>query len=404
MKFAFKIALRYFFSKSQQTVINRINGLALILVVVATSALFVVLSAFDGLKNFGLSFTNSFDPDYLIQPAKGKYFYVDKVTLRKIKELEGIVAAAPEIEEKVFLSFNEKNQVGYLKGVDPSYTSVIPVDELLLFGDWIDFIKPQIVAGFGIANNLSLGVYDYTTFLNISVPRKKKGGLLSQDRFTTKPSYVVGLFQVSEELDQKFIFSAMDFAQNLLELESDQYSGIVLKVLPGTAKETVLPYLEDLFKNPIVMTSRRERNAALHRMLNVENLATYFIFTLVMVIALFNVVGSLIMMILDKQAQMKILSAMGTAPKDIQKIFFFIGLLICGVGGSVGLILGSVIVGIQTYAPFIYVPGTSLPYPVIFNLQNLMIVFLTLMVLSLVSAAWATRGVHKKAKNYTVNS
>ena len=314
MKFAFKIALRYFFSKSQQTVINRINGLALILVVVATSALFVVLSAFDGLKNFGLSFTNSFDPDYLIQPAKGKYFYVDKVTLRKIKELEGIVAAAPEIEEKVFLSFNEKNQVGYLKGVDPSYTSVIPVDELLLFGDWIDFIKPQIVAGFGIANNLSLGVYDYTTFLNISVPRKKKGGLLSQDRFTTKPSYVVGLFQVSEELDQKFIFSAMDFAQNLLELESDQYSGIVLKVLPGTAKETVLPYLEDLFKNPIVMTSRRERNAALHRMLNVENLATYFIFTLVMVIALFNVVGSLIMMILDKQAQMKILSAMVTAP------------------------------------------------------------------------------------------
>ena len=404
MTFAFKIALRYFFSKSQQTVINRINALALVLVIVATTALFVVLSAFDGLKDFSLSFSNSFDSDYLIQPEKGKYLNINDSLINVIKENKQVIAAAPEIEEKVFLSFKEKSQIAYLKGVNPSYTSVIAADSLLLMGDWIDFKEPQIVAGFGIANNLSLAVYDATTFLNLTVPRKGKGTLLSQERFTTIPTYVVGLYQVTEELDQKYVFSSMEIAQELLGLNPNQVTGIVLKVHPETTKKELFKSLKPLFKEPIQLSSRRERNAALYKMLNVENLATYFIFTLVMIIALFNVVGSLIMMILDKQAQMKILSAMGCSPKNIQRIFFFIGLLICGVGGSIGLIVGSSIVIIQYHAPFIYVPGTSLPYPVIFNFDNLLVVFSTLMLLSLISAAWATRGVDKKAKRYAVNS
>lgn len=404
MKFAFKIAQRYFFSKSQQTVINRINTLALVLVVVSTSALFVVLSAFDGLKDFSLSSTTSFDPDFIILPEKGKYITADPNTLNKIQNLKNIVALAPEIEEKVFLSFKEKSLVAYIKGIDPNYRNVVPLDSLLFLGDWIDFNKPQVVAGFGIANQLGLGIYDYSTFLNLSVPKKNSGAVLSQERFSSLPSYVVGLFQVAEEVDHKFVFAPMSFAQNLLELEEHDYTGIVLKVKEGTTKESLLQAIQPHLEVPIQILSRRERNAALHRMLNVENLATYFIFTLVMIIALFNVVGSLIMMILDKQAQMKILVAMGCTPKTIQHIFFLIGLLICGVGGFVGLTLGSLVVIIQSYTPFIYVPGTSLPYPVDFNFQNLLLVFVTLMLLSMISAAWATRGVHKKATLYTVNS
>lgn len=404
MGVAFKIALRYFFSKSRQTVINRINALALILVIVASSALFVVLSAFDGLKDFGLSFTNSFDPDYIVQPANGKYFKIDKEALNKINALSPIIAAAPEIEEKVFLSFKEKNLVAYLKGVNSDYSDVVSVDSLLFLGDWIEFDKPQIVAGFGIANNLSLGIYDYTTFLNVTVPKTNTSGVLTQEPFKTLPSYVVGLFQVAEDVDEKFIFSPMAFAQNLLDLEANEYSGIVIKVTSGTTKEQLLQPLTEALGQAFRLTSRKERNAALYRMLNVEHLATYFIFTLVMIIALFNVVGSLIMMIVDKQGQMKILSAMGCTPKNIQRIFFFIGLLICAVGGGIGLCLGSVVVLVQYYAPFIYVPGTSLPYPVLYNGQNLLIVFSTLFLLGSISAAWATRGVHKKVSFYSTKS
>ena len=136
-------------------------------------------------------------------------------------------------------------------------------------------------------------------------------------------------------------------------------------------------------------------------MLNIEHRAIYFIFTLVMLIALFNVVGALIMMILDKQKQMKILLSMGATPQKIHQIFFLLGLLICTLGGLVGLGLGSLLVLLQTYVPFITVPGTSLSYPVLFEVKNLFIVMATLLVLGTLSTAWATRGLGKKTTAYT---
>ena len=161
--------------------------------------------------------------------------------------------------------------------------------------------------------------------------------------------------------------------------------------------------LEPLFTIPIRIVSRAEQNAALYRMLNVEHLAIYFIFTLVMIIALFNVVGALIMMVLDKQEQLKILIALGAAPEGIHKIFFLLGLLICGSGGVAGLLLGIVLVLIQSAFPFIYVPGTSLSYPVLFEFENVVIVLGTLMLLGTLSTAWATQGLTKKIKAYSTS-
>ena len=137
-------------------------------------------------------------------------------------------------------------------------------------------------------------------------------------------------------------------------------------------------------------------------MLNVEHLAIYFIFTLVMFIALFNVVGALIMMILDKQDQMKTLLSLGATAQSVHRVFFTLGLLICSIGGGVGLLLGSILILFQYYFPFIYVPGTSLSYPVVFQIENLFIVMGTLMVLGTLSTAWATRGLDKKIKSYAV--
>ena len=403
MTYSLKIALRYFFSKSQQTVINRINGFALFMVVVATAALFIVLSAFAGLKDFGLSFTNSFDPDFEIQALKGKYLTLKSNTLSQIEALEKIDAAAPEIEEKVFLSFKEKNQVAYLKAVGPSYSNVVEVDQLIALGDWLSFSGSEAVLGFGIAGSLSVGVFDYNTFLNVTVPKKNQKSLLGQDPFVTMPSVVVGLYQISEDLDKKYVFSNLEFGQKLLELEVNQYSSIVIKTKGAVNKEELLPLLSPFFKEPIRLVSRSEQNAALYKMLNVEHLAIYFIFTLVMIIALFNVVGALIMMILDKRGQLKILLAMGAQPRGIHQIFFTIGLLICGVGGIIGLVIGILIVILQDHFPFIYVPGTSLAYPVLFELKNVAVVLGTLLILGTISTAWATRGLVKKVKAYAIS-
>ena len=403
MSFTLKIAWRYFFSKSKQTVINRINSFAFFMVVVSSTALFVVLSAFAGLKDFGLSFTNTFDPDFEILPERGTYFTVPDSTLIQLQSLPQVIAAAPEIEEKVFLSFKDKNQVAFLKAVSPEYTSVIPIDRLIALGDWLTFEGPDVVAGFGIAGSMGLGVYDYNTFLNITVPKKKKQTLLNQNPFTSSPSVVSGLFQISEDLDKKYLFSNMSFGQQLLELQPDQFSSVVLKTAPQTRKVDLVTQLQPLFKIPIRVVSRAEQNAALYRMLNVEHLAIYFIFTLVMIIALFNVVGALIMMVLDKQGQLKILMVLGAEPKEIHKIFFLLGLLICGIGGVVGLLLGVVLVLIQSSFPYIYVPGTSLSYPVLFEFQNVVIVLGTLMLLGTLSTAWATRGLTKKIQAYSAS-
>jgi lipoprotein-releasing system permease protein len=405
MTVAFRIALRYFFSKSQQTVINRINAFALFMVVVATATLFIVLSAFDGLKDFGLSFSNRFDPDFEIQPAQGKFFTFSPEEQQSLLNFPGVVAISPVIEEKVFLSFKEKSQVAYLKGVSENYSSVIAVADLIMIGDWLDFQETNnVVAGFGIAAALSLGVYDYTSYLNIAVPKKQEAGVFSGAPFNQKAATVMGLYQISEDLDKKYVFSSADFAQQLLGLDSLKYSAVVIKTRPKIDRAALQKTIQQQFKSPVVLVSRAEQNAALYRMLNLENAAIYFIFTLVMIIALFNVIGALIMMVLDKKKQMKILLAMGVAPRDIHRIFLILGIMICFFGGVIGLILSSGVVLLQETAPFIYVPGTSLPYPVVFTFKNLFNVFFTLMFLGTLSALWATRGLHRKMRHQAIHS
>jgi len=403
MSYSFKIAWRYFFSKSQQTVINRINAFAFIMVVVATAALFVVLSAFDGLKDFGLSFTESFDPDYEIVPEQGKYFRLSPDDLAALRLFPEIMAAAPEIEEKVFLTYEEKNQVAYLKAVDSTYSAVVPIEKSVALGQWISFDRPEVLLGFGIASSLSVGVFDYNSFLYLTVPKKKVNALLNQSPFIAKPAMVTGLYQINEELDKKYVFSNLAFGQALLQVESDQYTSLAIKAAPEVNEALLLEKIRPLFAMPIRLVSRANQNAALHKMLNAEHLAVYFIFTLVMLIALFNVIGALIMMILDKAPQLKILLAMGATPQGIHHIFFTLGMLICGLGGAIGMVLGILIVGAQSLNPFIFVPGTSLAYPVVFEFKNMLLVLVTLLVLGTISTAWATRGLQKKVRDYAIS-
>ena len=398
MTYSLKIAWRYFFSKSKQTVINRINTFAFFMVVIATATLFIVLSAFSGLKDFGLSFSNNFDPDFEILPERGLFFSVSDITLNQIEKLPVIYAAAPLIEKKVFLSFKEKSQVAFLKAVSPKYTQVVPLENLIALGGWLSHKGSDVVVGFGIAGSMGLSVYDYNSYLNVIVPKKNKQTLLDQNPFTSSPAIVSGLYQISEDLDKKYVFSSLSFGQDLLELSSNQYSSIVLKTMPGTQKASFEKSIRSFFKIPIRIVSREEQNMALYRMLNIEHLAIYFIFTLVMIIALFNVVGALVMMILDKKSQLNTLLTIGADPRGIHQIFFSLGLLICGFGGVIGLLLGSALVLTQFYFPFIYVPGTSLAYPVLFDFKNILIVLGTLMTLGTISTAWATRGLSEKLR------
>jgi len=403
MTHVFKIAFRYFFSKNEQTVINRINFLSLILIIISSASLFIVLSAFDGLKTFGLSFSNKFDADYELSPTTGKYLTLSSKKISEIKNIDEIIEIAPQIEEKVFLSFKEKNQVAVLKGVDSSYNKVIPIKDLVLIGDWIDYDTSKTVIGYGISTKLGLGVYDYSSFLKISVPQNKTSSILNLNPFKSLPLIVVGLYQINEELDNKYIFTSISFAKDLLNLKENQYSNIILKTNNNENKKQLEKKINLIVGEKIKLTSRLEKNAALYKMLNTENIAVYFIFSLVMIVSLFNLIGSLIMMILNKKKEMKILIAMGMSNKNLSQIFYLIGLIICFIGGVTGISLGTFLVFIQKYSSVIYVPGTNLAYPVEFNLKNVIIVFLTLIILGSISSLWSIRGV-KKISNQAINS
>ena len=402
MTYVFKIAFRYFFSKNEQTVINKINFLSLILIIISSASLFIVLSAFDGLKTFGLSFSNKFDADYELSPLNGKYLNLSPEIISEINNLEEIVEVAPQIEEKVFLSFKEKNQVAVLKGVDSSYNKVIPIKDLVMIGDWIDNDNSKTVIGYGISSKLGLGVYDYSSFLKISVPRNNNSSVLNLNPFKSLPLIVVGLYQINEELDNKYIFTSLSFAKNLLNLKENQYTNLIIKTIDNINKKKLEEKINLIVEEKTKLTSRLEKNAALFKMLNTENIAVYFIFSLVMIISLFNLVGSLIMMILNKKKEMKILIAMGVSNKNLSQIFYFIGLIICFVGGILGLSLGSLLVLIQKYSSIINVPGTNLSYPVEFNIKNIIVVFLTLIILGSIRSLWSIRGI-KKISNQAMN-
>lgn len=393
MFLVFKIAWRYFFSKSQQTVINRINSIALLVIIVATASLMIVLSAFSGLKEFGLSFSNAFDPDYKVLPRKGKVILLDSLSIKKLEKISCINALATVLEEKVFLSFNEKSQVAFLKGINKHYLSVIPADSLVAIGEWLVPESNSVVAGYGIGASMDLGVYDYSNFLNISVPKKSIKGNLNQNPFYSQQAVVVGLYQISQDIDKKYVFSSISFARKLFQYPKDAYSAIEIQIKPNTSHDFLSQELRKILGENFVLKDRVAQNTALYKMLKTENIAVYLIFTLVLIIAMFNLVGALVMMILDKKPDMKILEAMGVTTNSLRKVFFILGLLISLIGGAIGIVFASLLIVIQQVRPLLFVPGTSLPYPVNWEFENFILVIMTLTILGMISSGWVSRGI-----------
>lgn len=394
MNFSLRIAMKYLFSKNKKSIINRINRFSIITLLISSTSLLIVLSGFEGLKNFGMNLYEIFEPDFNIIPKKGKQLTILDSQIKKIHASQGVLSISGVIEEKVFLSFKNKTHVGYLKDITPSYVDVNPIDSLISDGNWIDDDSNSIVLGKGLSQILGAGVNDYSSFLEISVPKNKKV------RFGETPmksmfSSIAGIFQISKEFDDKFIFSSSRFARKLLDIDQNSYSYLALKTRNDFSKKEITLILNEIIPNKFIIKSRSDKNSAINKMVKIENLAVYLIFSLVIIISLFNLIGSLLMMFLDKSDELKTMLSMGERPKNIQKIFLFIGLLISSLGSLSGIILGSIILLLQNHFHFLYVPGTSIPYPVILTFNNILIVFFTVLILGSFTSVWATRGMRK---------
>ncbi len=398
MNFPFYIAKRYVRSKSSQNAVNIINFITFLVIVIGSAALFIVLSGFAGLKTFSLSFSNTFDPDLKALPATGKFFSISQEQEQQLLKIEGVVHYSKELEERVYLTHRQKSHVAYIKGVDSDYTKVTAVDSTLYVGEWYTDRQEGIV-GIGIANLLGLTINNYRSPLVVLAPKPGKGGF-SQQALNTKPYnelpvILSGIYAIEENLDKKYVFTDLALVQALLETDSTQVSGINFKIANGGNIAAVQEKIKTLFGSAVILKDRRELNSTLYRMLNTENLATYLIFTLVLIIALFNVVGAIIMMILDKQQNSKTLYNLGTTIKELRRIYFVQGILVTGAGGLIGVVLASVL--ILSQATFGWLKITpSLAYPVEYQLINVLIVLGTILVLGVIASKIASSRITKK--------
>lgn len=379
---------------------NIINFITFLVIVIGSAALFIVLSGFAGLKTFSLSFTESFDPELKALPATGKFFSVSKEQETKLAAIQGIAQYSKEIEEKVLLEHKGKNQIAYLKGIDSNYIKVTGVDSTIYYGDWT-INDQQAVSGISILNNLGVTVNQFRSPLQIYAIKPGEGSISPQSMgsasslYNQLPIVIGGVYAVEAELDNKYVFAHLPLAQALLEKEPNQYSGLNFKLMAGADETAVRAAVLKSLDNTVIMKNRQELNGTLYKMLNTENLATYLIFTLVLIIALFNVVGAIIMMILDKQQNSKTLYSLGTTIKELRRIYFIQGILVTGLGGFIGVLLGSLLIWSQLAFEWLKITPT-LAYPVAYQFINVGIVLGTILVLGIIASKIASSRINIK--------
>jgi len=375
------IAKRYLFSKSSKNAINIISRIAISAAVVGSLALFIVLSGFSGLRGYSLQFTNVFDSDLKIYPANGKTFSLSKSSEEKLKKTEGIEAFSKIIEERVFLQYRGKNLIALIKGVDESFKNVIPIDSILFLNKWLTPDKDEVVIGLGISQKLSMGVLDYGNLLEIYVPKPGTGQLINPtDAFTKRKVVASGMYSVNSDLDSKYVFSDIEFAQSLLKLDATKVSALELKLALNANSKNIRKELKAVIPDEIIIKNRIQQNDGLYKMLNIENLFVYIFVSLIAAIAIFNIAGTIIMTILEKRRTIKTLSSLGLTIKEIRKIFFYKGVLMTLIGLLIGLLFGVITVFLQQKTGFIPITP-SLPYPVKLEFINVVIVFITILVL-----------------------
>ncbi len=396
LNFPYYIAKRYLFSKSKNTTVNIITLIAMLGVIIGTMALFIVLSVFSGLKIFNHNYISATDPDLTIIPTTGKSFIFNDKIAETLKN-SSVLYYSKYIEERAFFSYNDKRTIANIKGVDSLFTKVIKLDTTVYAGRWLDYkYINEAVIGNSISRQLSLGINDYINLLKIFVPKPGKGYISNPNAaFKMRTMQPVGVFSVTEALDKKYVFSSLNFTQELLGYKANQISGIAIKLKKNSDDASIGKILNKKLGKSYNVKTRMQLNAVFYKMLNTENLVSYFIFTLILIIGIFNVIGAIVMLIIDKKENLITLFNLGLNIKEIKKIFVLHGLLLQGIGMLIGLILGIILILLQKHFAWLKITP-MLAYPVDFKFINVVIVIFTILVLGFIAAKLASNRISLK--------
>lgn len=365
--------------------------MSILVLILGGASLMIVLAGFSGLRTFSMSFSNFFDPDLKVLPIAGKTFTISSKEEESLVQ-SGIIAHYSKIlEDRVFLNSQGKNYIAYIKGVDENYPKVNAVDSILVLSpnDWL-LDDDYVVVGNTIAETLNLGLFTSTTPLQIIVPKAGKGSITSSSTpYREETVLLSDYYQVTEDLDSKYVFATLNLSQRLLGLTKNKISAIEIKLNKDISPEKGKKILNNILGKNFVIKNRMELNEDLYKMFQTENLATYLIFTLVLIVALFNLVGAIIMMILDKNKNLYTLFALGMSEREIRSIFLLQGTIVSFLGAIFGVALGLGIAWLQKVYPMLYInPNAIVPiaYPIEIHFSEVILVFFTILVLGFIAS------------------
>jgi lipoprotein-releasing system permease protein len=401
MKFSLYIAKRYLFAKKSRNAINVISAISVAGVTVGTLALITILSVFNGLEEMVRGIFNTSDPELRITAAEGKVFVPDSTALLRLSAVNGIEVWAETLEENALLRYEDQQYIATVKGVGPDYIKVTNLDTAMWDGEFILMAengRPYAVAGLGVANYLGMRL-NFVAPLAIYIPDRNAPLTLNPDNaFTRRYIFLSGIFAVEQEFDSKYVFMPLDFVRELLNYTVES-SSIEVKLVPGADLKKTQRAVREIMGKKFIVQNRYEQQEIFYKVMKAERLAIFVILTFILIIASFNIIGSLTMLIIEKERDISILRSLGANNSLIRRIFIYEGWMISFIGTCLGLAAGFLLCAAQQQFGLVKLAGDSLlvdSYPVKMMLPDFIIVAATVMAIGYWAAWYPVRYMSKK--------
>jgi lipoprotein-releasing system permease protein len=405
MNLPFYIARRYLLAKKSHNAINIISGISVSGVAVGTMALITVLSVFNGFDSIIKSLYNSFDPEIKITIAEGKTFNPGDHGFDQIRNHPSVAYYSEVLEENALLRYGDRQHIATVKGVDDQFSLVTGIDSMIVDGEYAlwDKNRPKAVVGLGVAYHLAIGL-NFLNPINIYVIKRKGNISMNPERaISRKFIFPSGMFSIEQEINSRYLLVPMAFARDLLQY-TNEVSAIELKLKEDADTEMVQLDIENILGDEFVVKNRNEQNELFYRIMKSEKWAIFFILTFILIIASFNIIGSLTMLILDKTEDIETLDSLGASVGLIKRIFLLEGWMISITGAIIGLLLGSLISWLQQEYGLIKLSGSGSfiidAYPVVYQFADVIKVFFTVIGIGFL-AAWLP--VRYIARQYRLN-
>jgi lipoprotein-releasing system permease protein len=358
----FLFAWRYFKAKKTTNAINIISWISIVAMMVGTTALILVLSVFNGFEGLVKSLYTSFYPDIKITPVAGKQLTLTQLQLDKLRSVSGVKNFSLIAEEKALLQNGDYQSIIYLKGVDENYNKVAGVADHLVKGEFNtgDADNPLLILGAGIENAVSVQSDRNLVPLVVYLPRKSNVNVT--DPFQSINADTVntaGTFTIQQEFDNKYAITNLAFVKEMLEMPEDNYTAVEMSIDPSLNEDDIKKDIKKKLGRNYTVLSRYEQNRSLYAVMRAEKWVIYIILSIILIVAAFNMIGALTMLVLEKKADIGVLHSLGASSRLIQNIFLSEGLLLGVLGGGIGMLLALAIAFVQIYFQVIPLQGGS---------------------------------------------